>query len=806
MGYADYFLIVKDFIDTAKAHSIPVGPGRGSAAGSLVSYTLGITDVDPMRFGLLFERFLNPERVNMPDIDIDFCYEKRDEIIDYVRQKYGEENVTQIITFGRMNARAVIRDVGRVLKISYGEVDRIAKLIPPHTDLETTLENVPDFKNVYEKDEVHRELIDISLVLEGLARHASTHAAGVVIAPDKLIKYVPLFQPSNGEVTTQYDMKSLEKVGLLKMDFLGLRTLTVIDHTLKAVNNNGEEINFSLISFDDEKIYKIFSKGETIGIFQFESSGMREYLKKLQPKCIEDLIAMNDLYRPGPMEWIDDFIAKSKGKKKVEYIHPDMEEILKETHGIIVYQEQVIQIASKLANFNLGEADILRWAISKKNKKLMREQEDAFLKGAVENNINEQTAREIYKLIKKFAGYGFNKSHATCYSIVAYQTAYLKVYYPKEFMAANLTSEMGNPDRIVVLINECKRMGIKVLPPDINESMSNFIVSGENIRFGLGAVKNVGLSAIESIVKARQKDGKFKTIFYFCQRVNLRLINKKVLESLIQVGAMDSVEGNRAQKMAMVGKSLSMGQAFQQESKAAQTTIFDSDILNRQVEVDLPQIEDWPESVKLTNEKELLGIYVSGHPLLKYEDEVHSFADPEIGKLLEMKSSRKVRVCGVINNTSLRFDRNKNQMAFFMLEDFTGSVRIIVFSKVYEEYKNIIQDDSMVVILGNGDVSSEGGNVSILADEIISIEHARDRFVRQLSVAVNPGRLEESSVKEILRLFARYPGNCPVFLNIKSDNGSDFLLKSERYKINPTPEVLEGLRSILGKENVWIEG
>ncbi len=806
MKYADYFLIVKDFIDTAKKHSIPVGPGRGSAAGSLVSYTLGITDVDPMRFGLLFERFLNPERVNMPDIDIDFCYEKRDKVIDYVRQKYGEGNVTQIITFGRMNARAVVRDVGRVLKIPYGEVDRIAKLIPPNTDLNTTLENVPDFKNVYEKDEIHRELIDISLVLEGLARHASTHAAGVVIAPDNLMEFVPLYKAPKGEVTTQYAMKSLEKVGLLKMDFLGLRTLTVIEHTLEAINDDGGDISFSSITFDDQETYKIFSRGETIGVFQFESSGMREYLKKLQPTCIEDLIAMNALYRPGPMEWIDDFIARSKGKKKVEYLLPDMEEILDETHGIIVYQEQVMQIASKLANFNLGEADVLRRAMGKKSKKLMKEQENAFLKGAKQNNITEEKARKIFELIKKFAGYGFNKSHATCYSVVAYQTAYLKAHYPKEFMAANLTSEMGNSDRIVVLINECKRMGINVLPPDINESTANFTVSGENIRFGLGAVKNVGLSAIESIVAARNKDGRFKTIFDFCQRVNLRLINKKVLESLIQVGAMDSVEGNRAQKMAVVERSLSMGQAFQQENKASQTTIFDSKVLDRQVNIELPRIDDWSESEKLTKEKELLGIYVSGHPLMKYEDEVNTFVNPEIAKLSEVTSHRKVRLCGIINNTSLRFDRNKNQMAFFVLEDFTGSIRVIVFSKVYEEYKNIIQDDNMVVVLGTADVSGEGGSISILADEIIPIEYARERFVKQLSLTVVPGSLEEMGVKEIIKLFSRYPGNCPVFLNIKSDNGSDFLLKSKRYKVNPTPEVLEGLRGVLGKENVWLEG
>lgn len=806
MGFAGYFLIVRDFIKTAKENSIPVGPGRGSAAGSLTSYSLGITDVDPIKYNLLFERFLNPERVTMPDIDIDFCYEQRDKVIDYVRKKYGDENVTQIITFGSMNARGVIRDVGRVLNIPYGDVDKIAKLIPLNMDLQSTLQDVPDFKKVCYKDELHRQLIENSLVLEGFARHASTHAAGVVIAPDELTNYVPLFKPSKGDVTTQYDMKSLKDVGLLKMDFLGLRTLTVIDHTLNALKKKGIDIDISLLPLDDEKTFKIFSKSETTGIFQFESEGMREYLRKLQPECIEDLIAMNALYRPGPMKWIDNFITNKNGENTVKYLHPAMEEILKETYGVIVYQEQVMQIASKLAGFSLGEADVLRSAMGNKKIKLMREQQNSFVEGAVKNEIPESTAVEIFKLINEFAGYGFNKSHSTCYSIIAYQTAYLKAHYPREFMAANLTSEMGNSDRVVVLINECKRMGIEVLPPDINESTANFTVTENDIRFGLGAVKNVGLRAIESIRETRKNKGRITSIFDLSRRINLRLVNKKVIESLIQVGAMDSIEGNRAQKMAVLEKSISIGQAFQQESEANQTSIFENDEMDKQIDIALPHIEDWLHSDKLAMEKELLGIYVSGHPLEKYEDEVNSFASPNISGLAETKTGCKVRLCGIINNVKILFDRKKNQMAFFVMEDFTGSVRNIVFSKVYEMYKNLIKADNLVVVIGKNDRSGEKSESSILVDEIIPLEQAKERFVKQLSLSINTGVITDSDVEKVEKLFSRHPGSCPVYLNIKSDNETELLLKSKKHQINPTTEVLFELRNIFGRENVWIEG
>ena len=538
MGFPGYFLITMDFIKYARDNGIPVGPGRGSAAGSLVSYCTGITNVDPMRYGLLFERFLNPERISMPDIDIDFCYEQREKVIDYVREKYGHDNVTQIITFGSMNAKAVVRDVGRVLKIPYGEVDAMSKLIPAQlgTTLTDAYDKVIEFREVVNSDETHRLLYDNALVLEGLARHASTHAAGVVIAPGDLTDYVPLYKQPQGDLTTQFDMKAVEEIGLLKMDFLGLRTLTVIDHTLKALRRKGIEIDIDAIPLDDVETFRIFAHGETIGIFQFESSGMREYLRKLQPDCIEDLTAMNALYRPGPMDWIDDFIDRKQGRVPVEYLHPQMETVLKETYGIIVYQEQVMQIAALLGGFSLGKADVLRKAMGKKIADLMAEQKIEFVKGAAEKGISEATANDVFAMIDKFAGYGFNKSHATCYSIVAYQTAYLKAHYPAEFMAANLTSEMGNTDRVVILIDECKRMGIEVMPPDVNESDAQFTATDQGIRFGMGAVKNVGLGAIQSIIAGREKLGRYQTLFEFCRHINLRQVNRKVLESLIQAG------------------------------------------------------------------------------------------------------------------------------------------------------------------------------------------------------------------------------------------------------------------------------
>ena len=808
MGYAGYFLIVADFIDHAKSRHIPVGPGRGSAAGSLVSYAIGITDVDPIQYGLLFERFLNPERVSMPDIDIDFCYEQRDAIIDYVKQKYGEKNVTQIITFGSMNARAVIRDVGRVLKIPYGDVDRIAKLIPFQIGmtLDVAYKKVPEFRELCDQDETHRKLLAHARVLEGIARHASTHAAGVVIAPGELTQYVPIFKSSNGDVTTQYDMKSVESIGLLKMDFLGLRTLTVINHTIQALRKNGVEIDIRRIPYDDEETYRIFLRGETIGVFQFESSGMREYLRKLQPESIEDLTAMNALYRPGPMEWIDDFISRKRGRTKVEYLHPLLEPILEETHGIIVYQEQVIQIASALGGFSMGKADLLRRAMGKKRPDLMQEQRNAFVEGAKNKGIPAETANSIFDLMDRFAGYGFNKSHATGYSIVAFQTAFLKAHHPKEFMAANLTSEMGNTDRVVILIDECRRMGIDVFPPDMNESQADFTVTGEGIRFGLGAVKNVGKGAIQSIVEAREKEGKFETIYDFCMRVNLRLVNKKVVESLIQVGAMDSLEGNRAQKMAVVTKSLSVAQSAQQNADRGQTTIFGEEVSATELYPDLPQIDAWSQSEKLRREKELLGFYVSGHPLLKYKDDVDAFAMPKLEHIDDTATGQTVRICGIITEIKTLFDRKDKPMAFFTMEDFSGTGRVIAFSDFYGKNKDLIEKDEMVVVSGTVDRRNDRDEVSILASKIVPLEQARDHFTKRLSMNIESERLADEEMDRVKMLLEKMRGSCPIYLNIKSTDGNEVLLKSKKYAVRPTLELLNDLRLVLGDENVWIEG
>jgi DNA polymerase-3 subunit alpha len=813
MGYTGYFLIVMDFIREARARQIPVGPGRGSAAGSLVSYCLGITNINPLEYGLLFERFLNPERVSMPDIDIDFCYEQREKIIEYVKQKYGEENVTQIITFGSMNARAVIRDVGRVLKVDLREIDHIAKLIPPNTNLKDALDRVGEFKVLYDQ---YRELIDNSLVLEGLARHASTHAAGVVIAPGELTQYVPLFRSTrrddtgeNGrsvDVTTQYDMKSLDIAGLLKMDFLGLRTLTVIDHTLKSLKKRDVHLDMDNLPLQDPETMKIFAAGETIGIFQFESNGMRDYLKKLKPETIDDLIAMNALYRPGPMEWIDDFIDRKLGRTKVEYLHPLMEPILNETHGIIVYQEQVMQIASVLGGFNMGEADILRRAMGKKDPVLMQQQREKFVKGAEEKNISENLANDIFDLMDSFAGYGFNKSHAACYSIVAYQTAYLKAHFPKEFMAANLTSEMGNSDRIVVLLEECRHMGISVLPPDVNYSIYEFIVEGDCIRFGLGAIKNVGYNAIQSIVEARKAEGPYFTLFDLCNRINLRQVNKKVIESLIQAGALDSLEGNRAQQMAVMSRAVSIAQSVQQDALRGQTNIFSDPDVQENIYPVLPDLPPWPQSEKLRREKDLMGMYVSGHPLDPHQHVLKTFSDPWIGGLDRINNCAGVRVGGIINDVRQLLDRKNNPMAFFSLEDFTGTVRLIAFSDCYAKYRHLIQVDQMVFIQGKLDRRDNRDEPNVIVQEICSIQDAPLLFAKRLCIHFNPENIQSGELDRIKYILSKYPGDCPIYFSVIEAGEQKFLLKSKQVKIQPNPELIIDLKSILGDDNVNLEG
>jgi DNA polymerase III subunit alpha len=805
MGYSGYFLITQDFINWAKDHNIPVGPGRGSAAGSLVAYVLGITNLDPIAYTLIFERFLNPERVSMPDIDIDFCYERREEVIDYVKEKYGHDNVCQIITFGTMAARAVIRDVGRVLNMSYGDVDKIAKLVPQQLNikLKDAIDTVPELKELEGKSDTHRKLIQYSLVLEGLARHASTHAAGVVITPEELTNYVPLYRTKDGDITTQYDMKYLESTGLLKMDFLGLRTLTVIQKAVDAIAYKGIQLDIEQIPLDDSSVYQLFARGETIGLFQFESSGMREYLKKLQPESLDDLIAMNALYRPGPMDMIDDFIDYKKGRKEIKYLHPKLESVLKETCGIAIYQEQVMKIASDLGGFTLGGADLLRRAMGKKKVDLMAELRIKFIDGAVERGVAKDTAKEVFDMMAKFAGYGFNKSHAACYSLVAYQTGYLKAHYPAEFMAATISSEMNSTDRVIILLEECRRMGLTVLSPDVNSSFADFVVTEKGIQFGMAAIKNVGRNAIVAIVDAREQDGPFGSIYDLCERIDLHAVNRKVLESLIFAGAMDSLPGNRPQLLATVEIAIGYGQNSQMQKSNGQTSMFDLDEQVAFAPPQLPEVQDWDQSQRLNEEKAVLGFYLSGHPLDRYRDEVKTFATMTLHAAKEVKDETQVRLCGIITNVKIHYDRKGRVMSFLTVEDFTGTMEALAFADPYDKYRTLLQTDAIVMIMGKMNVPV-GGEPKLIVDEVIDLDDARKRFTRSICVSLDVQDTDNEMMEGIKTLLNEYTGNVPVYIKLVAPDRTDYTLRSKSLRVNPSLDLVEKLRHKIGNENVWV--
>lgn len=809
MGYPGYFLIVKDFIDHAKGKGIPVGPGRGSAASSLVSYALGITNIDPIKYGLLFERFLNPERISLPDIDIDFSDRGRDKIIEYVIGKYGKDNVTQIITFGTMAARGAVRDVGRVLGLAYSEVDRIAKMIPlePDITLERALEVQPDLARLSESDPQIEKLISLSRTLEGLNRHASTHAAGVVIAPSKLTQFVPLYVSAKDEITTQYDMKGIEDIGLLKMDFLGLRTLTVIDDTLKMLREERNvNIDMNKIPLDDKKVFDLFSDGETVGIFQFESSGMRDYLKKLKPESLDDLTAMNALYRPGPLDSfvIDEYIQRKRGEKKIEYAHQLLEPILKETYGVIVYQEQVLKVASDLAGYSLGKADILRKAMGKKKPEMMAEQRDEFIKGAKETGIPEKTADRIFDLIATFARYGFNKAHSVGYAYIAYQTAYLKAHYPVEFMAATLSSETGDSGRIVTLMEECKRMGIRVLPPDANESVGKFKVFQDKIRFGLEAVKNVGEIAINSMVAAREKFGRFTSIFQFCEEVDLRTVNKKALESLIGAGAFDSVHKNRAQLLAGVELAMNYGQAVQKDKLKGQTTLFDleSGPGLSQKEPELLPVPEWPRSQILAREKEMLGFYVSGHPLAKYEEELKTFSTFTAETIDQVADGQEVVLGGIIVEVKPKIDKKGNQMAFVTLEDFLGAVEVLIFSDCFERRRNLIRKGSMVLIKGRAS-TREAEKAKIIASDIIPLEEAYQGMGGFLHLMIGSQVAGDDFIPQLKAILSSHSGESSVILHLRTQK-EELRMGVKNIKVRLSRELVKILKDGLGEENVYI--
>lgn len=770
MGYIDYFLIVRDFINYAKKNNIQVGPGRGSAAGSIISYALGIVDVDPLKFNLLFERFLNPQRVSMPDIDIDFCYERREEVIEYVREKYGQDHVSQIVTFGTMAARGAIRDVGRVMGISYSKVDYIAKQVPQQINMtiEKALEISSELRNLYEEDQV-KKLIDTALKIEGLPRHTSTHAAGVVIADRPITDYVPLAR-NDDIILTEFNMTELEELGLLKMDFLGLRTLTVIRDAVDMIEKNyGEKIDFKDHSYDDKNVLKLFEKANTLAVFQFESQGMRNFLKELKPDAFEDLVAANALFRPGPMSQIPKFIESKHDKSKINYIHPALEDILSSTYGCIVYQEQVMQIVQKIGGYSLGEADILRRAMSKKKMSVMEEERKNFiygkvdekgeilLPGALRNGLDEKSANAIYDLMIDFANYAFNKSHSLAYSVVAYRTAYLKYYYPKEFMAAQISSFMDRPKQIALYVEECKRLGIKVLSPNINKSFKKFTVEKDAIRFGLSAVKNVGVNFIDAIVEAR-KSGEFISMTDFVRRVikiNSNAINKRGLESLIKSGAFDCFKGNRAQHMAVYEKIIDLITGIKKNNVEGQFSMFKSS----SDEDNLPRLKDFSQSMKLEMEKEILGIYASGHPLDSYRSAIQINSDTSTVLINEEgKNNDKVKIAGIIKTKRKLVTKNNKLMCFASLEDFYGNVELIIFPNVFSQFQDLFEEGKVLAIEGHISLS-DVEEAKIIVDSARKIDLEENK---RLYISVEDIKSENiNSIKNILR---RYKGKVPVII------------------------------------------
>ncbi len=800
MGYPGYFLIVWDFINQARSQGIPVGPGRGSAAGSLVAYVLGITNINPLPYDLLFERFLNPERVTMPDIDVDFCFERRGEVIDYVVKNYGTDRVAQIITFGTMAARAAIRDVGRALDLAYSEVDRIAKLVPAEigATLAGALESVPELADLYRNNANIRLLIDTAKALEGMPRHASMHAAGVVISQDPLMEYVPLQKTNDGSIVTQFTMDVLEKIGLLKMDFLGLRTLTVIYDTLELIAKSGRPpIDLEQLTFDDAATYSMLSDGQAIGIFQLESSGMRDLLRRLKPSVFEDIIAINALYRPGPLGsgMVDDFIQRKHGLRQIEYLHPRLEPILKDTYGVIVYQEQVMKIVSELAGFSLGQADLLRRAISKKKADVLEAQREAFRRGAVAHDVKAEVADALFTLIMQFADYGFNKSHTAAYSVVTYHTAYLKAHYPVEYMAALLTSVMGNTDKVAAYIEECRRMGIEIMPPDVNESEDNFTVVGSKIRFGLAAVKNAGHGAVEAIIDARQKLGHFSGLRDFCDKVDLRQVNKRVLESLIKCGAFDSLRAYRSQLLAVLDKTVEESQQANKDRQSGQVSFFEllGDAVGFTPAVDeLPVMDEFPESTRLNFEKEMLGLFISGHPLQYFRKELKIFASHTTSVLSELEDGTVVRLGGLVTGCKQIATRNGDLMAFYTLEDLEGSVETVVFPKVYAKYGKDIQNDSILLVTGK--LSAKDEEVKILAEEIIPLS------ARRVNIKLDIPGNAEAVLGQLRHILLAHPGNLPVYLHFTQRER--VILIDRQYWVGEGPELVAEVEELLGNGTV----
>ena len=806
MGFAGYFLITQDFVNYAKSKGIPVGPGRGSAVGSIVSYCAGITDLDPLKYDLLFERFLNPDRISMPDIDIDFCVDGRARVIDYIKNKYGKKSVAQIITFGTMKAKSSVRDVGRVMGLPYGQVDTIAKMIPndPKMTLSKAMKVNGDLKKSYDESDTIRELLDHSMVLEGMNRHAATHAAGIVIAPGPLTDYVPLYKnPSTGDITTQLDMKSVEDLGLLKMDFLGLRNLTVIDRTLKIIKSrHGEDIDISKLDLDDKTVFNLFASGNTIGIFQFESSGMQEHLKNLKPTRFDDLIAMNSLYRPGPMQNIPEYIKRKHGKSQIRYLHPKLEDILKETFGIIVYQEQVMQIATAIGGFTLSQSDIMRRAMGKKKKRLMAGFKTDFVNGATAQKIDKKIAIEIFELLEKFAAYGFNKSHSAGYAMIAYQTAWLKTYYPAEYYAANLSSDINDTDKVVKLFDDAKQYDIAILPPDINLSFPDFrVIDDKTISYGLAAIKNVGYKAAEDIADYRESNEGYKTLFDL-SKIGSSAVNKKTLESLVLSGACDQIDGHRAQQFESIEKIIRFGQLYNQKVNNDQASLFSG--VDNALDIPTPEldtVDEWASEECLSKEKELIGFYLSGDPLEPYKADFKDF------EILSSKSKdSELRVGGLISNVKLLFDKRNNQWAIVTLDRFSSRSEIFIFSDLYNSKKDLIQENGIVFVSGklSNRQSDEDDVLKIIADDIVDIRNVRDKFSKHIHVKISYDQNDPKILNSIKSLAETHKGRCRFILNVEASNGYIQKLVSQDLNVSSKSHFVQGLRDIVGDDNVWI--
>ena len=808
MGYTGYFLIVWDFIRFAREHGIPVGAGRGSGAGSLAAYALQITDIDPLKYGLLFERFLNPERVSLPDFDIDFCFERRGEVIDYVVGKYGADRVGQIITFGTLKARAVIRDVARVLDIPYAEADRIAKLIPfgPKMDLTRAMELEPELARISESGEVYRRLLETSLKLEGLARHASTHAAGIVIGRDELTSYVPLYRdPKTQIITTQYSMDYLEECGLVKMDFLGLKTLTLIRETLTLLSARGVELDITAIPEQDPATFRLLGQGRSTCVFQFESQGMQEVLKRAGPETISDLIALNALYRPGPMEYIDQFVDAKRGRTPIRYPLPELEPILKETYGVIVYQEQVMEIARQVAGFSLGEADILRRAMGKKKHEVMAKQKVKFLKGAAAKGYPTGVAEKIFELLVPFAGYGFNKSHAAAYSLLAYQTAYLKANHPAEFMAANLTNEITSTDKLAEYIAEARAMGLETLPPDISLSDRNFTVQAGRIVYGLLGIKNVGTTAVERILEERSRSGPFTGLLDFLERLDLKVVNRKVVETLIACGVFDRLGENRATLAHNLDRLLEAVASSKESRRFGQTVLFDALGEEAAPRIALQKVPEWPALESLNHERANLGFYFSGHPLDKYRQQIRDCADLDLGALEKASTERSYTVIGLLSQVKEIVTKNGRRMAFAALEDLRGALELVVFADVFEKSRALLANDRVVAAVGKLDRSR--GDPKLKVERLIAPEDLAPRPPKAVHVRFAGTAADEQEFLRLRDLMVGKPGDCNVYFHIRGDGeGGEIVIKaSPQLALAAEEDVLSLVRSSPLVEDVWRE-